>query len=382
MMKWLDFGMSDPLTLGMAHPLTDRLECLSTPKVSRGWSRIMTAAILLTLGSATAPFTIASAHPTPELDETVVKGDRDKIHRHTSTVTHNGVSQSLATIEVHRQDKGKMHKFEVSLDGDSFKAFKVCEDGTRTHIPLKDIKGYNAQKATSSKSWSFDVNDDNQLVFHTGKDVGRQMAQREAEQRSHEAFIKLKNLESFEELKGLEGLEKLKALESLKGLETLSHLKSLSKLSELSNLSKLSEMENVMMFEAMGEGGPFNPFQLPGDALVLPTPPIPPSLELGENEILMSRSFDFPDVTEFNEKHGFEFHTKDGSHYFLQKNDAEIISQQARLSAAKSLLENAERMLDDLGDMEESSSDLTRALKDLKRARKSLKNAEKKLESE
>lgn len=370
MMKWLDLGMSDPLTLGMAHPLADRLECLSTPKLSKSWSRSLTCALLLVVGGATAPLTVASEHPETELEESVVKGNTHKIHRHTSTVTHNGDSHSEATIEVHREDDGQMHKFEIHLDGDTFRAFKVLENGGKKQIPMRDIQGFNAQKAKDSKSWSFDVNDDNQLVFRTGKDVTKY----HAKHGSHKNILRFKGLEGLENLKGLEKLEALKALEGLKGLENLSKLEGLSKLSEL---SELSDMEGVFVFENLVKDGRAKTFKWSGDMPEFPEPPTPPNVTIGENDIVISRSFSFSEDGDHKGYPRLELKSKDGGNYVFHHGNSEEISKRARLSAAKAMLENAEDMLNNL---EGEDGELDRARKDLKKAQKSLRDAEKKLE--
>ena len=157
MKNWLDLGMSDPLTLGMAHPLADRLECLASPKVNKGLSRTLTAALILGVGTLTAPLTIAEAHPEKDLPDTVV-----------SMKKKNSVIEIVRT-----DDDGETIKkrYEINLDGDSFEAYEVDVAGRKTKIDPADIEGFDLEKAKKSKSWSSNVGDDNELQFSTGEDI-------------------------------------------------------------------------------------------------------------------------------------------------------------------------------------------------------------------
>jgi hypothetical protein len=353
MMKWLDLGMSDPLTLGMAHPLADRLETLATPKMNKRASRILTASVILGVGVLTAPLTIAEAHPEQTLPDTVVSMKK---------------KNSLIEI-VKTDDDGETIKkrYEINLDGDTFEAYEVDVAGRKTKIDPKDIEGFDLDKAKKSKSWSFEVGDDNQLKFLTGKDIAKKRGvyswlnsdddNRVLKTNSIRVFLDDEEMteELRESLKSLESLEKLEALKSLKGLSGLSSLSKLSELSELSELKNLKVLENMkgsIVIDSLTDEEGKKVFSWSGD---------------------MS---DFPKHFEFD--HDFDFENGDVKTLFIER--GKEASKEARLAIAKSMLENAQNMLEDLDDLEESESELRRARRDLEKAQKALKDAEKKLE--
>lgn len=359
MIKWLDLGMSDPLTLGMAHPLADRLECLASPKVNKGLSRSLTAGLIVSVGLITAPLTIAEAHPEHDLPDTVVS-----------------MTKKNSVIEIVKTDDGGetiKKRYEIKLDGDTFEAYEVDVAGRKTKIDPEDIEGFDLEKAKKSKSWSFEINDDNNLKFQTGKDIAKKHGvysflhsdgdEHSTNRQSIRVFSADKDLkEALKGLESLEGLEKLEALKSLEGLPGLSRLSSLEKLSELSALSKLEGLKDLET--------------LRGNIII-------ESLNDGDGPKTFSWSGDFSEFPErfeeFKEREFFKFESGEGNAFFLKQ--GETASKEARLAIAKSMLENAQNMLQDIDDLEESGSELRRAKRDLEKARKALKNAEEKSSS-
>ena len=60
MKRLLNLGISDPLTLGMAHPVADRLETLSCSKALTKGRRAAVLGIMGGLAILSAPFTLAA----------------------------------------------------------------------------------------------------------------------------------------------------------------------------------------------------------------------------------------------------------------------------------------------------------------------------------
>jgi hypothetical protein len=443
-MKWLDLGMSDPLTLGMAHPLADRLECLATPKVNKAVSRSVTAALMVTVAIATAPFTIASENVATEtrLQDSVVKSDaaqsnRAKVERQTATVTRKNNKKSRSKITVARNNDGDRQAYEITIIGDTFEAARVGRFGKKTPIELSEIVGFDQEKATASKSWSFDINDAGQLVFETGSALakhkhydknrfphGHQHDENEAKRLAAHARLKqaetrrealmaeaeksarlaekehkhvhrievkrLEGLKELEKLEGLKGLEALKGLEQLKGLEKLKGLEALKNLENMETLSAFiteGQSGNIIVLDdgttkveryvwsadtPKAPAAPVAPF-----GAEAPEAPAAPQIFVENDGVVLKKRFYFPDGGEGQDHTVFHFDSDD--HSFFSTHDHKKYSQQARLSAATSMLESVEDMLDDLDESDRANRDLAEARRDLKRARKSLRDAEKKI---
>ncbi len=365
MSKWLDLGMSDPLTLGMAHPLADRLETLATPKLNKGLSRGLTAALILGVGTLTAPLTIAEAHPEHDLPDTVV-----------SMKKKNSVIEIVRT-----DDDGETVKkrYEISLDGDTFEAYEVDVAGRKTKVDPADIEGFDIEKAKASKSWSFNVGEDNKLKFLSGEDIKKKRgvyswlhSDSDDDEVRQSIRVYTGDKELKEALKGLEKLEGLERLEALKSLEGLGELSGLSALGNLSELGELSELKNLDRLKVLEN--------FKGEIVIK-------GLTGDDGAKTFSWSGDMSDFPErfkgLDVEHDFKFEGSDFeggdiNTFFLKRGEA--ASKEARLAIAKSMLENAQNMLEEMDDLEESESELRRARRDLEKAQKSLKAAEKKLE--
>lgn len=459
-MKWLDLGMSDPLTLGMAHPLTDRLECLASDKVNKVWSRSLTGALMFTVAVVTAPLTIASesasdtnkrdensyvdnaeaSHP-EYLEDTIVHSKDAKINHHTTSITRSKNSKSASKINVSRNIDGNKHCYEININGDDIQAFKVNADETKTFVPLKDIKGYSAAKARESKTWSFDIDEDNQLMFVTGIDMAKRRAPLAATRYPAPPVppavsiesLRQKHAERKEDVRTLikrfdsernqadqarksamaAEIKQLKTLEKLEGENKEILLKKLKKLDDVRPLLESKDSKELSIFiDKDGEDSRIKTHN--GNVIKVkrlarrglnseyPVPPAAPNynndtniqienhviLELGADEageseppiILRYKTGENShDVSAFHTfEHDFEFEDE-FDHEALERLNLDRIEREAHLSAAESMLESVEELLEELKDSDLAKRDLDQAKRELKKARKSLKEAEKKL---
>ncbi len=397
--QWLDLGMAHPLTLGMAHPLKDRLETLATEKVGRTKSRMATTGLVLGITLLSAPLTIAEAGPKNQLEDTVVKATEKSVERHTTSVSHDG-KPSRSVIRIHRTNDDGLHRFEIKVVGDKFEAYKLCKDGKKEKIPLKDIKGFDAAKAKDSKSWSFDVDDDNNLVFNANakshkhakvykhskwKEDGKHKVRvmKHYDKSKHEDHdvdihmdhdVEVKILKSLEGLEGLEGLEALEGMEKVKGLKVLKKLKSLESLSELEKLKVLESMGwadegDVRQFVFKMDEHSFHE----GDFPHAPDTPHPPEVRVFKKGNMDDIIID-GDVRKFTSKDGNHFVIKNGKkmkfhHYGPSEGETQLV-------VAQSMLDSADKMLQNIEGEEKALRD---AKRDLERARKSLEKATKKM---
>ena len=68
MKRLLNLGVSDPLTLGMTHPVADRLETLGREKTLTNRGRATVLGIMGGLAVLSAPFTLAADETAPKKD--------------------------------------------------------------------------------------------------------------------------------------------------------------------------------------------------------------------------------------------------------------------------------------------------------------------------
>ena len=169
MKNLLNLGVSDPLTLGMAHPIADRLETLGRARPTTLRSRVLALSAMGVLAIASAPLSIAA--DTPEDEKT------ESVFRYISSAT----------------DKD-LESYEVVTENGVKKAYRILENGEREPATLeKNIDGTY------------------RLTYADGKTAD------------------LPNLDfsELEKLKALKGLAGLEALDGLDGLNALSELKAL-----------------------------------------------------------------------------------------------------------------------------------------------------------
>ena len=180
------------LTLTIHHPLKERLMILGTHTKKPNW-RSRAAATVLIVGASTlsAPLIQADAHPEEEL--------AGKYETHTGT--------SVIKREYTKNGKNVSEHFEIIVDGNDVKAFKVGPLGQKTPIDVEDIEGADFEFKSFPKfpkPPSFPgvfKNSENLFVFDDDE---------------------FKWLESLKALGALQGLEDLKNLEHLDGANTYS----------------------------------------------------------------------------------------------------------------------------------------------------------------
>lgn len=181
MRRLLNFGVSDPLTLGMAHPIADRLEILGRARPVSKRSRAVAFGFIGLAAMLSAPLTIAADHP-------------DKVLGFNIHV--DGKARSGQSYEITNEDGVK-------------KAYRILENGDRREVNL-DERGDGSYRLTY---------EDGQIVDIPHIDL--------------DGLEGLKSLENLKALKGLKSLEGLAGLDGLAGLEGLSALEGLSGLSNV-----------------------------------------------------------------------------------------------------------------------------------------------------
>ena len=137
MKRLLNLGVSDPLTLGMTHPVADRLETLgrATPLTKGG--RVTVLGILSGLAVLSAPFTLAADETTPkkEIKYKFVSSQDGFEHQSYEVVNENGEERA----------------YEISKNGERVPAqLEELADGTkRIHlsddqvIDIPNISGFD-----------------------------------------------------------------------------------------------------------------------------------------------------------------------------------------------------------------------------------------------
>lgn len=101
MKRLLNLGVSDPLTLGMTHPVADRLETLGRAKTLTKGGRATVFGILGGLAVVSAPFTLAADNPSPkkELKYTFVSSQDGRDHQNIEVVNEGGVERAYSISE-------------------------------------------------------------------------------------------------------------------------------------------------------------------------------------------------------------------------------------------------------------------------------------------
>ncbi|MEP3891243.1 MAG: M56 family metallopeptidase [Hellea sp.] len=286
------------LALTIHHPLKERLMILGTHKKTSHWKSRLAASVMI-IGAATlsAPLIQADAHPEEEL--------AGKAESHTS--------KSIIKRMTEKDGEKVSEHFEINVDGNDIKAFKVDPSGKKIRIDVKDIegvdiadlkaghKGFTVSDNDGSKymsredfkewaekeypewkendfaswvkgdfqSWA-SKKDENRIVlrnedgetrfvFKGGPDFPKPPVPPRFSKNSENVFVLrsdtlegLEGLKALESLEGLEGLEGLKALKGLKGLEAL---KGLEGLEGLEALKGLENFKGVRTFSFSNEDG-------------------------------------------------------------------------------------------------------------------------------
>ncbi|MDB2439537.1 hypothetical protein N9W89_12555 [Hellea sp.] len=124
----LNLGVTDPLSLGMAHPLSHRLETLTSPKAGRGVSRAVTIGILFGAATLSAPLIQADAHPEEEL------AGKYEAHQGKTVIKRNYNDDGIKASE----------HYEITVDGEDVKAYSISPSGKKTLIDIEDIEGVDS----------------------------------------------------------------------------------------------------------------------------------------------------------------------------------------------------------------------------------------------
>ncbi len=279
------------LALTIHHPLKERLMILGTHRKTSNW-RSRTAAAVMIIGAATlsAPLIQADAHPEEEL--------AGKYSQHQGkSVIKRKYTEDGKTVSEH---------FEINVDGDDVKAYKIGPFGKKTRIDVEDIDGVDVPNIMEEKiegdvsrritisngdnvkflsednfkkwaktefpewkeedfdSWvkgDFDAwvskmtdgklafldKDGNHFDFKSFPRAPKPPLPPGLSKHSENVFVL--DSDDFEGLKGLKKLEALRGLEGLKKLEALKHLKNLDGLEGLEGLDGLDGLDTLDGFE-------------------------------------------------------------------------------------------------------------------------------------
>lgn len=320
MKKLLNFGVSDPLTLGMAHPVADRLETLGRARPATWGSRALALSAMGVIALASAPLSIAS--DTSDHEKEAHFENRFKF---ISSLSGN-LGQS----------------YEIVTEDGVKKAYRILDGGKRKEVDL-------VQMDDGTYSMTFE---DGQVIELPNIDMS--------------SFEGLKNLSGLKKLEGLEGLAALKSLESLQGLEGLNGLEKLKGIKLSGNNVQIitSDGEKFSFSDEADFSGEF-PERI-RDML---------KKKDGSHEIRIITKGDKASWFSEDGKLAEGFQLEDTiiapRFEFFQSSDP--------LETAQRQLERTKRQLESLSDNENLSFDLKNALRDIESAQKSLEEAENRL---
>ena len=322
----LNFGVSDPLTLGMAHPVADRLETLGRARPATWRSRCLALSAMGVIALATAPLSIAADHP-----------------------EHETETQSKTRLKVYSSSTGQTGQgYEIVTENGVKKAYQLFKDGKRKEVDL-------TQKPNGAY----------QLTYADGQVVELPNIDLEA----------LEGLNGLGDLGKLEGLKSLRALDSLEGLAGLERLAGLEALKELNGLSVLADGE----FETIS-------FLSNGDVLDNASRNELRGLvqKFIKTEVLdaegLSEVFDGNRINIIRNGDVSKWGMVDGDVVTLNdtvvNSSFEVFQSSDPLETAQRQLERTKRQIELLSNNETVSYDLKSALRDIESAQKSLEEAE------
>jgi len=325
MRRLLNFGVSDPLTLGMGHPVADRLETLGRIKPITIGGRATVLAVMGGLAVMSAPFTLAADRPEVEnkIRYKFVSSEKDSASQGYEVVSENGETRAYVILENGDREPARLESLE---DG----TFRLTYDDGQT-IDLPNMDGMNL-----------------------------------------EGLRGLKSLEGLEGLKQIKILGNLTGLESLEGLEGLAGLKGLAELSAFAGLD--FETPNFEVFKLDR-----NEFEadLRDEILAKFPENLREMIENtdGKTAIEITQSGNFPNSLSFSSSDGDIFTLPDS----VLDWDYAFVEDKNPLGQALRQLERTERQLDKIANDENLSFDLENARRDLENARKSLEAASERL---
>lgn len=264
---------TSPLALTIHHPLKERLMILGTHRKTSHWkSRIAASVMIIGAATLSAPLIQADAHPEEEL--------AGKAESHTS--------KSIIKRMTQKDGENVSEHYEISVEGDDVKAFRIEPSGKKIRIDIEDIegvdvadlkaghKGFSVHKNHGAK-YDFETiegdiegwlskkdksrivlrteDGERRFVFKNGSDFPKPPVPPRFTGSSENVFVfesddlkGLEGLKALEALKGLEGLEKLETLKGLKGLEALKGLEGLEKLEALKGLENFEGVRTLRVF--------------------------------------------------------------------------------------------------------------------------------------
>lgn len=193
MKNLLNLGVSDPLTLGMSHPVADRLETLGRSQTLTKGSRATVLGILGGLAVLSAPFTLAADDTTPKKE-----------------IKYKFVSS---------QDSLSNQSYEVVNENGEERAYIISENGERVPAQLEQLE-------------------DGTKRIHL----------------SDGQIIDLPNITGFEDLKVLGDLTSLEGFESLEKLEALADFEGLAHFTALKEIKIDGEDLDTFAFNAVKSG--------------------------------------------------------------------------------------------------------------------------------
>ncbi|MEP3654721.1 MAG: hypothetical protein ABJO36_07480 [Litorimonas sp.] len=329
MKRLLNFGVSDPLTLGMAHPVADRLETLGRARPVTWGSRCLALSAMSVIALASAPLSIASDHP-----------DHD-------SETH--VKTRYKFISSFDGKKGQ--SYEIVTEDGVKKAYRLLGDGKRKEVDL-----------TKNSDGSYQMSyDDGQIIDLPNIDL--------------DGLEGLKGLAELEKLEGLKGLKALKSLEGLEGLSALSALKGLDGLDGLDALDGIEiSGEDVQILTLDGTEFTFSDDSNLRDGFPEKLRAMLSSKD-GSKTIKIVRNGETANWISKNGSDGERFDLEDtvvGTHF-------EFIHSSNRIDAVQRQLDRTKRHLEAMKNNKDISYDLESALRDIESAQKSLEEAESRL---
>ena len=193
MKNLLNLGVSDPLTLGMSHPVADRLETLGRSQTLTKGSRATVLGILGGLAVLSAPFTLAADDTTPKKE----------------------IKYKFVSSEDGINNQG----FEIVSEDGQERAYTFSENGERVPAQLKQLE-------------------DGTKRIHL----------------SDGQIIDLPNITDFEKLKGLGDLARLEGFEDLKKLEALADFEGLAHFTALKEIEIDGQDLDTYVFNSVKSG--------------------------------------------------------------------------------------------------------------------------------
>ena len=193
MKNLLNLGVSDPLTLGMTHPVADRLETLGRSQTLTKGSRATVLGILGGLAVLSAPFTLAADDTTPKKE----------------------IKYKFVSSEDGINNQG----FEIVSEDGQERAYTFSENGERVPAQLEQLE-------------------DGTKRIHL----------------SDGQIIDLPNITNFEKLKGLGDLARLEGFEDLKKLEALADFEGLAHFTALKEIEIDGQDLDTYVFNSVKSG--------------------------------------------------------------------------------------------------------------------------------